>query len=115
VAAASTPVELLWRTRSFARTQANHEAAGFFDQLDQDQRYLLNLAVESARQQHGIGSALIVPVLARADRNKQPCYLETNNPNNLPFYTKHGFVVAHSGQVPNNGPAFWAMLRKPAD
>jgi ribosomal protein S18 acetylase RimI-like enzyme len=76
--------------------------------------YLLNLAVEPARQRQGIGSALIAPVLARADRDKQPCYLETNNPNNLPFYTKHGFVVIHSGQVPNNGPAFWAMLREPA-
>jgi GNAT superfamily N-acetyltransferase len=75
--------------------------------------YLLNLAVEPARQWHGIGSALIAPVLARADRDGQPCYLETNNPSNLPFYTKHGFVVAHTGQVPNNGPAFWGMLRKP--
>ncbi|MBC8163790.1 MAG: GNAT family N-acetyltransferase [Roseiflexaceae bacterium] len=75
--------------------------------------YLLNLAVDPPRQRQGIASALIAPVLARADRDQQPCYLETNNPSNLPFYTKHGFEVAHTGQVPNNGPALWAMLRRP--
>lgn len=75
--------------------------------------YLLNLAVDPSRQRQGIASALIAPVLARADRDRQPCYLETNNPSNLPFYTRHGFAAAHTGQVPNNGPAFWGMLREP--
>ncbi|NJM07095.1 GNAT family N-acetyltransferase [Candidatus Gracilibacteria bacterium] len=47
--------------------------------------YLLNLAVDPSRWRQGIGSALIAPVLARADQNQQSCYLETNNPDNLPF------------------------------
>lgn len=75
--------------------------------------YLLNLAVDPARQRQGIGSMLIAPVLARADRAGQPCYLETNNPDNLPFYARHGFAVVHAGQVPSGGPAFWGMLRAP--
>jgi GNAT superfamily N-acetyltransferase len=75
--------------------------------------YLLNLAVEPSLQRHGIGSALIAPVLTRADRAGQPCYLETNNPGNLPFYARHRFEVAHVGRVPNDGPPFWGLLRKP--
>ena len=75
--------------------------------------YLLNLAVDPPRWRQGIGSALLAPVLARADQNGQPCYLETNNPSNLPFYARHRFEVAHAGQVPNGGPAFWGLLRRP--
>ncbi len=73
--------------------------------------YLLNLAVDPARQRQRIGSALLEPVLARADRHQQPCYLETNNPDNLVFYANHGFAEAHAGQVPNGGPAFWGLVR----
>lgn len=75
--------------------------------------YLLNLAVDPQRQRQGIGSALIEPVLQRADHERQLCYLETNNPANLPFYARHGFEVGHAGQVPDGGPAFWGLVRKP--
>lgn len=75
--------------------------------------YLLNLAVDPLRQRQGIGSALIEPVLQRADRDRQACYLETNNPANLPFYVRHGFEIGHAGQVPNGGPAFWGLVRNP--
>lgn len=73
--------------------------------------YLLNLGVDPAKQGRGIGSALIQPVLAQADARQVACYLETNTPRNLRLYERHGFEVAHSGSVPNGGPAFWAMIR----
>lgn len=75
--------------------------------------YLLNLAVDPARHRQGIGSALIAPVLQHADRDQQACYLETNNPSNLPFYALHGFHVVHQGNIPNNGPPFWGLVRQP--
>jgi ribosomal protein S18 acetylase RimI-like enzyme len=75
--------------------------------------YLLNLAVDPPRQRQGVGSALIAPALARADHAGQPCYLETNAPENLSFYARHGFKVAHEGRVPDGGPTLWAMVRRP--
>jgi len=75
--------------------------------------YLLNLAVDPSYWRRGIGSALIAPVLARADQDQQACYLETNNPDNLPFYARHDFEIVHTGQIPSGGPAFWGLLRKP--
>lgn len=73
--------------------------------------YLLNLAVDPPRQRQGIGSALIEPVLAQADHAGQPCYLETNNADNVRLYARHGFQIGHAGQVPG-GPAFWGLVRK---
>jgi ribosomal protein S18 acetylase RimI-like enzyme len=75
--------------------------------------YLLNLAVDPRRQRQGIGSALMEPVLALADRNRQRCYLETNNPTNFQFYANHGFEIAQAGHVPGDGPAVWALIRRP--
>lgn len=54
------------------------------------------------------------PIFARAEAEGVPCYLETVNEKNVPFYQKHGFVVKFSGQVPQGGPHFWAMVRPPS-
>ncbi len=76
--------------------------------------YLFVLGVEPSRQEHGIGGALLEPVLGRADAGETPCYLETQYERNVPFYERHGFKVVQVGSVPDDGPRFWAMLRKPA-
>jgi ribosomal protein S18 acetylase RimI-like enzyme len=75
--------------------------------------YLLFLGVEPGRQQQGIGSLLIKPVLERADGGGLPCYLETMKEVNLAFYRKHGFRVADEKQIPGGGPHIWALLRPP--
>jgi GNAT superfamily N-acetyltransferase len=74
--------------------------------------YLLALGVEPSKQGRGIGEALIEPVLARADSEGLPCYLETFNERNLPFYKRHAFQIAGGGNIPE-GPDFWTMIRKP--
>ena len=76
--------------------------------------YLFVLGVEPSRQGHGIGGALLEPVLGRADAGETPCYLETQYERNVPFYERHGFKVVQVGSVSDDGPRFWAMLRKPA-
>ena len=75
--------------------------------------YLWGLGVEPSRQGQGIGGLLIKPVLARADNDGLPCYLETMNERNVPFYVKHGFKIVSDEGVPRHGLRVWAMLREP--
>lgn len=72
--------------------------------------YLAALGTDPPHQGKGVGSALIEPVLARADREGVPAYLESSKEANVPFYRKHGFEVVQELTVPN-GPRVWAMLR----
>ncbi len=75
--------------------------------------YLMVLGVEPERQGQGVGSGLIGPGLAKADRDRLPCYLETAKEINVTFYKKHGFDVLREVPVGGDGPPMWTMLRKP--
>jgi GNAT superfamily N-acetyltransferase len=75
--------------------------------------YLWTLGVDPPRQGHGVGGALLQPVLARADGAGQPCYLETDKTINVPFYQKHSFVVLVEDDLPNGGMHYWTMKRPP--
>ncbi len=75
--------------------------------------YLWALGVDPPYQGQGIGGMLIQPVLARADADGLPCYLETENPRNVPFYQKHGFKVMSEGEVTSHRLHIWSMLREP--
>jgi GNAT superfamily N-acetyltransferase len=65
-------------------------------------------------QGRGVGSRLLAPGLARADREGLPCYLTTGRRENLRFYERFGFVVEHDALplVPG-GPTSWGMRRAP--
>ena len=71
------------------------------------------LAVRPARQRQGIDGRLMQPVLARADAEQLPCYLDTQTESNVRLYEKHGFVVASEGEVPGHPMRIWAMVRQP--
>jgi GNAT superfamily N-acetyltransferase len=75
--------------------------------------YLLILGVDPPRQGQGVGGALMQPILARADDEGLPCYLETAKARNVSFYEKHGFEVIVESDLPNGGPHFWTMKRLP--
>jgi GNAT superfamily N-acetyltransferase len=74
--------------------------------------YAMVIGVDPSAQGQGIGSALLQPVMARADEAGIPCYLETCQPRNLPFYRKQGFKVLVEGVEPKSGLAFWTFLRE---
>lgn len=74
---------------------------------------LVMLGIEPSQQGKGLGSNLIGPILARADAEGMPCYLESMNERNLSFYERHGFKVAKHSQIPKGGPQVWTMLREP--
>lgn len=74
--------------------------------------YLMVLGVDPPGQGRGVGGALMQPVLARADREGLPCYLETAKEINVRFYSKHGFEVTVEDNIPG-GPRYWTMTREP--
>jgi len=73
--------------------------------------YLWVLGVDPPRQGQGVGGALLQPVLARADGEGLPCYVETDKEINVPFYQRHGFEVVVEGDLPDGGYHFWTMKR----
>jgi ribosomal protein S18 acetylase RimI-like enzyme len=72
--------------------------------------FLATIGVDPAHQGRGIGSALMAPVLARADESRIPCYLETHTLDNVRLYERHGFRVMEHLENPTSVP-LWAMLR----
>ncbi|QRN82864.1 GNAT family N-acetyltransferase [Chloroflexota bacterium] len=73
--------------------------------------YLWGLAVEPAKKSLGIGSALMQPLLAQADAQKMPIYLETHDEKNVRYYQKHGFDLLHTACIPKYQLSFWCMMR----
>jgi ribosomal protein S18 acetylase RimI-like enzyme len=73
--------------------------------------YLWTLGVDPPRQGQGVGSALLQPVLTRADRKGLPCYLEADKAKNVPFYQRHGFEVVEESDLPGGGMHYWTMKR----
>lgn len=73
--------------------------------------YLWVLGVDPARQGQGHGGTLLRAGLERADASSLPCYLETMNPENVPFYQKFGFVIASEGIIPSSSVRMWSMIR----
>jgi ribosomal protein S18 acetylase RimI-like enzyme len=76
--------------------------------------HLFQLAVDPSCQGRGIGSALVQPVLARADADGLACYLDTFNERAIAFYKRHRFALVTQVEVASGGPRFWTMLRVPA-
>lgn len=74
--------------------------------------YLATLGTEPSRQGHGIGSAVLAPVLRRCDLDGVRAYLKSSKERNIPFYRRHGFEV--TGEVNlAGGPQVWTMWRDP--
>jgi ribosomal protein S18 acetylase RimI-like enzyme len=74
--------------------------------------YLAGIGVEPAQRRRGIGSALMAPGIAAAERDGVPCALLTNAEENLAFYESHGFVTMLEGETPRGGPHAWMMVRQ---
>jgi GNAT superfamily N-acetyltransferase len=74
--------------------------------------YLQWAGVVPERQGLGTGSALLLPVLQRCDREGLPAYTEATSLRNRRLYERHGFSFV--GEVaPASGPSLWRMWREP--
>jgi GNAT superfamily N-acetyltransferase len=75
--------------------------------------YLPWLGVRPDRQGAGLGGRLLAHCLGRVDEDRLPAFLETPNPRTVPFYERHGFVVAAVAQA-GACPPITMMLRPAA-
>ncbi len=69
------------------------------------------LGVHPTYQNQGVGSNLIQPVLAEADRQNMQCYLETSTAAAVRFYQRHSFKVVET--IDSSQGNIWAMKREP--
>jgi GNAT superfamily N-acetyltransferase len=61
----------------------------------------------------GLAHALLRSRLDRCDTSGTPAYLESSNPDNVPYYQRFGFQVRGEICSPIGGPSLWAMWRPP--
>ena len=71
--------------------------------------YLHFLAVDPELQGRGLGGRALAPGLTTALESGLVACLETANPDNIPFYEMHGFLVRHELQLAAGGPRIWEM------
>jgi ribosomal protein S18 acetylase RimI-like enzyme len=75
--------------------------------------YLWAIGVDPSHQGKGVGGKLLMPILSLSSTDGTPCYLETHNEKNIPFYEKHGFKIVNEGRIPKHGLQVWSMRRDP--
>ncbi len=75
--------------------------------------YLGVLGTDPPHQRRGVARCLIEPVLARADEDGLPAWLEASRPENVPYYERFGFAVTVEMDLPGGGPPIFGMLREP--
>jgi GNAT superfamily N-acetyltransferase len=99
----------LWRL-----SRAGVELSWLYRRVDVSRQWHLSwLGVDPAYQRQGIGSALLQPVLARADAEGIACCLATFTEENVRFYQRRGFRIVAEGAIARNGPRVWIMQRDP--
>lgn len=75
--------------------------------------YAMVIGVDPSEQRRGVGQALLAPILARADADGLPCYLETAQPANVPFYQRAGFDILVQATEPRSALPMWTFRRDP--
>ncbi len=100
--------KLLQLARLFFKIEARHKV-----HVSQPHWYLMMLGVHPDYQGQGIGSALIQPVLAKADAENMPCYLETSTADAVRFYRRQGFEVVEKNELAGEDLGVWLMVRSP--
>lgn len=75
--------------------------------------YLFTIGALASARGQGIGRRLIAPMLAHADHEGVPVYLENSNPVNHGFYVSHGFEKIGEFEVGPGGPPMAPMWREP--
>ncbi|WP_307789356.1 GNAT family N-acetyltransferase [Mycolicibacterium baixiangningiae] len=75
--------------------------------------YLAIIGSDPTVRGTGFGQALMRSRLDRCDAEYAPAYLESSNPDNIPYYERFGFTVTGELTLPDGGPTLWPMWRQP--
>lgn len=75
--------------------------------------YLEAIGTRQDQQRKGVGSRMINLVLDRCDEEGTPAYLESSNPQNIPFYARHGLELREEIECGKGAPVVTAMWREP--
>lgn len=105
-----------WRRRQLGSRRLHQIEAGLM-QLERARPRepfweLATLGVDPARQNRGLGAALMRPMLARCDHEGAGVYAQTTNARALPFYARCGFAIRGEALLPE-GPPVWLLWREP--
>lgn len=76
--------------------------------------YAMELGVDPGHQGRGLGRLLLQKAFDVAGKQGAPCYLETEQPANVRFYTGNGFKVLREETEPVSGLRYWTFLREPS-
>lgn len=71
--------------------------------------YVMVVGVEPSARGSGLGRQLLAPMLDHAREARHPCYLETAQPSNVPFYEHLGFRVLRHVVEPESGLPLWTF------
>lgn len=72
---------------------------------------LTMITVDPLHQGKGYASMLIKPKLREIDKQNLPCFLETQNENNVSLYEHFGFELVGEIKVPNSNVGYYGMVR----
>jgi GNAT superfamily N-acetyltransferase len=75
--------------------------------------YLAVIGSDPTVRGTGLGQALMRSRLDRCDTEHAPAYLESSNPDNVPYYLRFGFELSREITLPDGGPSLWPMWREP--
>ncbi|MEV0672160.1 GNAT family N-acetyltransferase [Mycobacterium sp. NPDC050441] len=75
--------------------------------------YLAVIGSDPTVRGGGFGHALMQSRLDRVDAEHAPAYLESSNPENVPYYLRFGFEVTGEIVLPDGGPTLTPMWRQP--
>ncbi|MHC1773749.1 MAG: GNAT family N-acetyltransferase [Flexilinea sp.] len=107
---------LLLGFRDYVRSQECEKFVADTHEKIMDDRphyYLWGLTVDPGQKRKGIGTALLRPVIEKADVEKKPIYLETHDEKNVAYYQRMGFSLVRKDMFPKFDLAIWCMLREP--
>jgi len=106
---------LMW-TRAFGRRlllAARVQRAMEERHLREPHFYVRIIGVRAALQGRGVGSALMLPTLERADSAGLPTYIEASSERSAALYERLGFLHLDVVELPEGGPPVWLMRRPP--
>jgi GNAT superfamily N-acetyltransferase len=103
---------------SLLRGRRRLQAARLFFEVDKHHPkephwHLALLATDPSAQGHGLGSALLAPVLAECDREGVLAYCETQKFENVAWYARSGFTLTREVSLTGT-PTVWLLRREPA-